>query len=36
MSRGEAEREGERGSEVGSVLTAVSPTRASNSPTVRS
>ena len=36
MSREGAERDGDRGSEAGSVLTAESPTQGSNSPTVRS
>ena len=36
VSRGGAEREGDRGSEAGSALTATSPMRGSNSPTERS
>ena len=36
ISGGEAEREGDRGSEAGSALTAVSPMQGSNSRTVRS
>ena len=36
MSRGGAERGGDRGSEAGCVLTAVSPMRGSNSQTTRS
>ena len=36
VNRGEAEREGDRGSEAGSVLTADNPMHGSNSKTVRS
>ena len=36
MSRGGAEREGDRGSEAGSALSPQSPTRGSNSQTTRS